>query len=774
MADNSNIDVTVTSEGDASGIKSFEEELNILTAAMKEAQAATGSMGESFERSASQSEEAGAQTKKGLDDVSTGSKSAMGSFNAFMQVMVAQQALMGVGSGLGATVTAANASQTAIVGLSVASSAFGQDAYAADAAAQELASGGLMTVSQAATGLRNLIATGFDLPQAIQIMQRATDQAAFYRQGTLSVGDAVDGMMEGIKNGNEIMADNAGMTTNLTTLITRQGGAMTDLQNIQNSSTTRQRLFNGIMQDTATSAGNAAKYTATFAGEQQSLGATITQTEEKMGSIVELIGSPLVSALADAIGKHQEFVVAAGLAGGATVALAATVIGAMAAFALAASILGGPVVIAVMAVSALIGGVLYEAIRKVENQIGSTANAFTTGTGNMKSTGGNDLDQTSKKASDLADQLETISENVVKANRDFNESLADIVKTHEDKIADLTKQSDQEKTDFAKAQQQKADDFKQSQDDMATQHQESVDEIQRQLDEETAKGRFADQSKIADLQTRLSQENSDYARSTAEKLQQYNTDTANAKDQSDQKLSDLQTQLNTETAFMQQHAAELQGIRASDALDELQQLQQSHADQLAELDKQRIKAIKASQDTGAGMIAAQNSAIVAGSDPHLLDNVGAAIGKNLTSAIGSAIASSLGQIWQNVKDLGTEAKTYIEILAHYGGGGGSGPNSNSAKFDATWNQYLATGNVNYRASGGDVTAGEPYVTGEQGMELFVPKVSGTIIPHAQTTAMLNNQPAKSGPVVNLTMNNYGNNLTASDIINEAMWGLKLA
>lgn len=35
----------------------------------------------------------------------------------------------------------------------------------------------------------------------------------------------------------------------------------------------------------------------------------------------------------------------------------------------------------------------------------------------------------------------------------------------------------------------------------------------------------------------------------------------------------------------------------------------------------------------------------------------------------------------------------------------------------------------YRASGGPVSAGTPYVVGERGMELFVPAQSGTIIPH---------------------------------------------
>lgn len=48
--------------------------------------------------------------------------------------------------------------------------------------------------------------------------------------------------------------------------------------------------------------------------------------------------------------------------------------------------------------------------------------------------------------------------------------------------------------------------------------------------------------------------------------------------------------------------------------------------------------------------------------------------------------------------------------------------------------------IEARAGGGDVNAGQPYVVGEEGQELFVPDVAGTIIPAAQTAQMLNANP----------------------------------
>jgi hypothetical protein len=42
----------------------------------------------------------------------------------------------------------------------------------------------------------------------------------------------------------------------------------------------------------------------------------------------------------------------------------------------------------------------------------------------------------------------------------------------------------------------------------------------------------------------------------------------------------------------------------------------------------------------------------------------------------------------------------------------------------------------FRAMGGPVASNQPYIVGEQGMELFIPSTSGTVIPNDQTRALL--------------------------------------
>jgi hypothetical protein len=52
------------------------------------------------------------------------------------------------------------------------------------------------------------------------------------------------------------------------------------------------------------------------------------------------------------------------------------------------------------------------------------------------------------------------------------------------------------------------------------------------------------------------------------------------------------------------------------------------------------------------------------------------------------------------------------------------------------------------ASGGPAKAGQPYIVGEEGPELFIPKASGTVIPNDQTMAMAGGAGIGGGTTVN--------------------------
>jgi hypothetical protein len=74
----------------------------------------------------------------------------------------------------------------------------------------------------------------------------------------------------------------------------------------------------------------------------------------------------------------------------------------------------------------------------------------------------------------------------------------------------------------------------------------------------------------------------------------------------------------------------------------------------------------------------------------------------------------------------------------------------------------------WKAAGGSVTAGMPYIVGENEPELFVPDVSGTIIPHVPGGA---SRGGGAGVVNNITVNVAGSVTAANRLVDEIHEGL---
>ena len=70
------------------------------------------------------------------------------------------------------------------------------------------------------------------------------------------------------------------------------------------------------------------------------------------------------------------------------------------------------------------------------------------------------------------------------------------------------------------------------------------------------------------------------------------------------------------------------------------------------------------------------------------------------------------------------------------GGGGSG----SGMFTGSTGEVGGSIHIGARANGGDITAGAPYLVGERGPELIIPKSSGTVIPNHSLSSNIGQQP----------------------------------
>jgi hypothetical protein len=187
--------------------------------------------------------------------------------------VAASATFYGMVRGIGDVVTVTNTFKNSLLGLDSTATSMKVDLNETTKAAQELSKDGLMTIGQAATGLKNLLISGYGLPEATTIMNRFKDSAAFGRQASLSFGEAITSATEGIKNGNSILVDNAGVTKNLSVMLQEAGYSAQDLMKASSDAGVRMAIYNGIIRETSHQQGDAAKLAGTLSGQMSQFNA---------------------------------------------------------------------------------------------------------------------------------------------------------------------------------------------------------------------------------------------------------------------------------------------------------------------------------------------------------------------------------------------------------------------------------------------------------------------------------------------------------------------
>jgi len=145
---------------------------------------------------------------------------------------------------------------------------------------------GLVPAQNAITAYKNLLLRGYDTSQIEKTLAALKDSAAFGRQGSLTLGQAVESATEGLKNENSILVDNAGVTKNVSVIwkeyadsIGTTVAALTKQQKIQAE-------VEGIMRETRFQTGDAAKLAGTYAGQVSALGVSFLNLKIAVGNAI--------------------------------------------------------------------------------------------------------------------------------------------------------------------------------------------------------------------------------------------------------------------------------------------------------------------------------------------------------------------------------------------------------------------------------------------------------------------------------------------------------
>lgn len=156
------------------------------------------------------------------------------------------------------SIDASNEYTAAIMGLASAARFSGEDIDATLNKAVALTADGLMSTSEAALALKNLLSRGFTADQAIEMINRLKDSAAFGKQASLEFGQAVVSATEGLKNENSILVDNAGVTKNVSVMWKEYAAQIGVTVDSLSQAQKREAEYSGIMRETEGQMGNSA------------------------------------------------------------------------------------------------------------------------------------------------------------------------------------------------------------------------------------------------------------------------------------------------------------------------------------------------------------------------------------------------------------------------------------------------------------------------------------------------------------------------------------
>jgi len=396
-----------------------------------------------------------------------------------------------------------------------------------------------------------------------------------------------------------------------------------------------------ILKEVETEFGGSAEAIGqTFGGQLKILQNDLHDTQESMGQVLSAGFGPLVDGITNFVAHNQELVTSFGVALLAAGAFAAGIVTLVGAVGLAVTILGGPLTLVLGILSALLGGVVFAAVEKFQQKMQSATASVTEGSKQMATNGANNFGATGKAASDLAQKLADIKEQMDQTTADFQQSLLTIVQSNEQKLAGLKSQLSDENQAFAEAQAQKSRDYEKSRLDLAKQ---DVLKIGMTKDV-AAQAEAIQQQQLAILDA------------------QYAADTANAEAAHKKKVDALQASLDDETAFMMKHQADIRSVQNIAALDEIDKLKQSYARQLEAFDKQKQAAIQSAQQTTAGMANSFNglpSQIQGG----LLNGVGSQLGRDMANALKQTFIDTMKNL---PNDVGNWGKSLGNTFSEFG------------------------------------------------------------------------------------------------------------
>lgn len=184
------------------------------------------------------------------------------------------------------SVDAARALSDALTGLQSIMDGQGRSFSHARKFIEEYISDGLIPATNAINAYKNLALRGYDDSQIQQVMTALKDSAAFGRQNSYTMGEALESATEGLKNENSILVDNAGVTKNVAKMWQEYADSIGVSVNSLSQEQKIAAEVNGILAESRYQTGDAAKAAGTFSGQLMQLSFRFNELKVAVGNAI--------------------------------------------------------------------------------------------------------------------------------------------------------------------------------------------------------------------------------------------------------------------------------------------------------------------------------------------------------------------------------------------------------------------------------------------------------------------------------------------------------
>lgn len=231
----------------------------------------------------------------------SGIKSSLGKLAAAVGIAFGTAAVINFGK---EAVKSASELNDAMKGLQSIAEGQGRSFEKAQGFINDYIKDGLVPMTNAVTAYKNLAARGYSDEQIQKTMTALKDAAAYGRQTSYSLGDAVTSATEGLKNENSILVDNAGVTKNVSKMWEDYARSIGTTRDKLTQEQKIQAEVNGILQETRFQTGDAAKVAKSYSGQVSQLSFNFNNLKVAIGNaIIPILQSvlPYVNAAISAL-----------------------------------------------------------------------------------------------------------------------------------------------------------------------------------------------------------------------------------------------------------------------------------------------------------------------------------------------------------------------------------------------------------------------------------------------------------------------------------------